>query len=80
MHSLEARPKAQIEYTEKENAPLSGASPLTCRSILKCLVVFLGNDLLALMLNCLCHSALASDTTERVSAIACDSGGTLPRL
>ena len=32
MHSTEARPKAHLEYTEKENAPLSGASPLTCRS------------------------------------------------
>ena len=32
MHSAKARPKAHLEYTEKENAPSSGASPLTCRS------------------------------------------------
>ena len=38
--------------------PHTGASPLTCRSDFEICPVFRGNDLLALMLNCLCHSAL----------------------
>ena len=36
-------------------------------------VVFLENDLLALMLNCLCHSTWATAATERGPPVACDS-------
>ena len=53
-HALSGSPsKGLCEYMEKENAPHTGASPLTCRSQSKNLDVFPENDLLALMLNCL---------------------------
>ena len=50
MHSAEARPKAHPECMKRQCAH-AGASSLACRSGLKCLDVFLLNDLLALMLN-----------------------------
>ena len=60
MHSYEARPKALTEYTEKENAPPYGRISTHMPFGYENLDVFRRNDLLALMLNCLCHSALAS--------------------
>ena len=52
MHSSEALPQAQTEYTERKCAQ-TGASSLACRSVLEIVVVLRKNDLLALMLNCL---------------------------
>ena len=57
MHSLEARPKAYVDTRRKRIRPHRAHlhSHAVHNSIL---VVFPGNDLLALMLNCLRHSAL----------------------
>ena len=50
MHSSEALPQANFEYTKRQCAQ-RGASSLTCRSKFEIVVVFRKNDLLALMLN-----------------------------
>ena len=50
MHSLGALVQAYREYMKRQCAQ-TGASSLTCRSVFEIVVVFLVNDLLALMLN-----------------------------
>ena len=58
-HALPRRPsKGYPEYTEREYA-LIGRTSTHLSLWIENLDVFRGNDLLALMLNCLCHSALA---------------------
>ena len=54
-HSPEALAQAKYEYTKKKCAHM-GAPQLSCRPYFyqKIVLVFLENDLIALMLNCLC--------------------------
>ena len=81
MHSVEARPKA-CRNTVKDNAPISGASPLTYRSYSEKLDVFRLNDLLALMLNCLCQLRLGGGglRTSRPTILGHAGRVTLPSV
>ena len=68
-HALPRRPsKGYPEYTEREYA-LIGRTSTHLSLWIENLDVFRGNDLLALMLNCLCHFLLRHAASED------DSGG-----
>ena len=74
MHSTEARPKALHEYMKRKCAQ-TGASSLTCCSCMKCLVVFLWNSLLALMLNSNAVGGGAESLPSVHRPMSCFSGG-----